>query len=128
MSDIKKLVGAFEAAIGNAWAVDSQHVSEKRERDLWAKVDEKRRELLAVIQELRQALEESVKLQSHYAGLLNMHDGGQRMTFTVDSWLARLNQCDGCRRGAPLKDGVHELSGQGTYPGEKMACTKERYG
>lgn len=40
--------------------------------------------------ELEAALAESVKLQSHYADLLNMHDGGERMQFTVDSWLARL--------------------------------------
>lgn len=40
--------------------------------------------------ELRHALEESVKLQSHYATLLNMHDSGQRMTFTADTWLERL--------------------------------------
>jgi hypothetical protein len=37
------------------------------------------------------ALDESVNLQSHYAGLLNMHDGGQRMQFASgDEWLARL--------------------------------------
>ena len=37
------------------------------------------------------ALDESVKLQSHYARLLNLYDGGQRLQF-VDSteWLARL--------------------------------------
>lgn len=43
--------------------------------------------------ELRQALEESVKLQTHYADLLNMHDGGSRLTFTdADAWLARLRE------------------------------------
>src|ERR1044071_4528446 len=31
--------------------------------------------------ELEGALEESVKLQSHYASLLNMYDGGRRLTF-----------------------------------------------
>lgn len=37
------------------------------------------------------ALEESVKLQSHYANLLNMHDGGERMQFeTAHDWLDRL--------------------------------------
>jgi hypothetical protein len=37
------------------------------------------------------ALERSVKLQSHYAELLNMHDGGQRLQFaSADAWLARL--------------------------------------
>lgn len=40
---------------------------------------------------LRTALEESVRLQSHYASLLNMHDGGRRIGFTsADDWIARL--------------------------------------
>jgi hypothetical protein len=40
---------------------------------------------------LHAALEESVKLQSHYAELLNMHDGGHRLTFAdADAWLTRL--------------------------------------
>lgn len=39
------------------------------------------------------ALAESVKLQSHYAGLLNTYDGGRRQVFsTVDEWLARLDE------------------------------------
>lgn len=39
-----------------------------------------------------------------------------------------LNQCDGCRRGLPVKDGLHDLTGEvGSYPGEKMWCTKELY-
>jgi len=40
---------------------------------------------------LMTALEESVKLQSHYAELLNMHDGGERRTFPhATDWLERL--------------------------------------
>ncbi|MEI9971096.1 MAG: hypothetical protein WDO73_03030 [Ignavibacteriota bacterium] len=40
---------------------------------------------------LQYALGESVKLQSHYAKLLNMHDGGERMSFAdADEWLVRL--------------------------------------
>lgn len=39
------------------------------------------------------ALEESVKLQSFYAGLLNQYDGGLRMTFVSgDAWIARLRE------------------------------------
>ncbi len=38
-------------------------------------------------------LDESVKLQSHYAELLNMHDGGQRICFkSANDWLERLEQ------------------------------------
>lgn len=37
------------------------------------------------------ALEESVKLQTHYAELLNMHDGGERKGFdSAQAWLDRL--------------------------------------
>lgn len=43
--------------------------------------------------ELMLALIESVQLQSHYANLLNMHDGGQRMQFSsVAAWIERLKE------------------------------------
>ena len=43
--------------------------------------------------ELMLALIESVKLQSHYANLLNMHDGGTRMQFScVAEWIERLKK------------------------------------
>lgn len=39
----------------------------------------------------RTALDESVKLQSHYAGLLNTYDGGKRLQFRDrESWMERL--------------------------------------
>jgi hypothetical protein len=45
------------------------------------------------ISELQIALRESVKLQAHYAELLNMHDGGLRMIFpTPEEWIARLRK------------------------------------
>lgn len=52
--------------------------------------------LAKTVQELRSlqiALAESVKLQAHYASLLNMWDGGQRMVFADSSaWIARLKE------------------------------------
>lgn len=46
--------------------------------------------------ELRKALEESVTLQSHYATLLNQHDGGERLTFkTAEEWINRLRDVRG---------------------------------
>jgi hypothetical protein len=43
------------------------------------------------IRDLWAALEESVKLQSHYAQLLNMHDGGERKGFAdAHAWVDRL--------------------------------------
>lgn len=45
------------------------------------------------IGELRHGLDESVKLQAHYAELLNMHDGGERRAFKdADEWLRRLGE------------------------------------
>ena len=42
---------------------------------------------------LRSALTESVRLQSHYAKLLNGYDDGERMTFAdVDEWMERLKE------------------------------------
>ena len=41
--------------------------------------------------ELERALAESLKLQAHYAKLLNMHDGGRRQIFEdPQSWMNRL--------------------------------------
>ena len=43
--------------------------------------------------ELRIALQESVKLQSHYAMLLNMYDAGERITFdSPEEWINRLRE------------------------------------
>ena len=40
--------------------------------------------------ELYAGLEAIVKLQAHYADLLNMHDGGERIPFkSADEWLIR---------------------------------------
>ena len=45
------------------------------------------------IMELRIALRESVKLQAHYAMLLNQWDGGRRMIFdNSEAWIARLRE------------------------------------
>ncbi len=42
---------------------------------------------------LRIALQQSVSLQAHYARLLNMHDGGQRMIFeTSEALVERLRK------------------------------------
>jgi len=42
--------------------------------------------------ELTKALDESVKLQSHYATLLNQYDGGERVMFAdSDDWIRRLS-------------------------------------
>jgi len=46
-----------------------------------------------------EALDESVKLQSHYAALLNMHDGGKRMVFAnSEEWMNRLKSIDSARK------------------------------
>lgn len=48
------------------------------------------------IRALRNALDLSVNLQSHYANLLNMHDGGGRLQFKDgEEWIARLAALSG---------------------------------
>ena len=45
------------------------------------------------IEELRIALEESVRLQSHYAKSLNVLDGGERIVFeSAKEWIERLRE------------------------------------
>ena len=52
-----------------------------------------------VFPSIAKALEESVKLQTHYAELLNMHDGGERIGFeTADAWIDRLRECNALPR------------------------------
>jgi hypothetical protein len=54
---------------------------------------------------LMTALQESVKLQGHYAKLLNMHDGGERIVFTkATEWIARL-----AATGTIPLDEIHEI-------------------
>ena len=49
------------------------------------------KKLMKRIEELECALEESVKLQSHYAELLNMWDQGRRLRFKdAAEWMKRL--------------------------------------
>ena len=58
-----------------------------------ARIETERDEWHARAENLRVALEESLKLQSHYASLLNMHDGGRRIGFSsVAAWIARLRE------------------------------------
>ena len=45
--------------------------------------------------EIWHALEELVKLQSHYADLLNIYDNGLRMIFIdAEHWLERLRELE----------------------------------
>ena len=49
----------------------------------------------ASAEDLYIALREALKLQKHYAELLNMHDGGQRRSevfATPETWIARLRE------------------------------------
>ncbi len=47
------------------------------------------------LDEVYDALEESVKLQSHYAELLNLYDSGERMVFrNAMEWIERLRELE----------------------------------
>lgn len=42
--------------------------------------------------------------------------------------MTAVNQCDGCRAGHPLVDGVHKPVGSEPRDGSWMRCTADRYG
>lgn len=53
--------------------------------------DDLMRDAATEIETLRIALSESVKLQSHYADILNMEDSGRRIIFAdANAWVERL--------------------------------------
>ena len=56
-------------------------------------MDESSNQRMATKKELEIALKESLKLQTHYAALLNDYDGGQRRGFlNSEVWIARLKE------------------------------------
>ena len=51
------------------------------------------KELEAEKKRIRKSLEECLKLQNHYASLLNLYDGGSRLTFrSAQEWINRLQE------------------------------------
>lgn len=72
------------------------------------------------VEDLKTALAESLKLQAHYAKLLNLHDGGQRRLFPdADSWIARLHEI-GTLRGPVVTTETHAIGGVSKYQKEIM--------
>jgi len=70
-----------------------EHCADKVDRDLAQTL---MREAAAALAAQASALEESVKLQSHYAGLLNQYDGGRRLQFkNAGEWIERLKVVHG---------------------------------
>jgi hypothetical protein len=58
-----------------------------------------------ILNEVWSALVESVKLQSHYAKLLNDYDEGERMVFdSPRSWIERLRKCREFKTCPPIED------------------------
>ena len=54
----------------------------------------------AKLKQLQEALNESIKFQSHYAELLNIHDGGERIIFkNSEQWIKRLQALQGKEEG-----------------------------
>jgi hypothetical protein len=61
---------------------------ERMRRVTWRELHD---EIASSYEEIAIALSESVKLQSHYAGILNQHDGGKRRQFSsFREWIERL--------------------------------------
>lgn len=68
----------------------------RRHPEFWRRQIQKARQPKALTAaeppDLQYALDECVMLLNYYAELANRHDGGQRRTFTVESWLGLLAQ------------------------------------
>ena len=63
-------------------------------------------------EDLEIALAESVKLQAHYAKLINMHDGGERAIFpTSEEWIARLRETGKLPKHMTLKAAYDHILG-----------------
>jgi len=57
------------------------------------------------IEDLYLALRESVKLQSHYASLLNTYDGGHRVGFSSpEAWINRLKEIGTLKQDSKKRD------------------------
>lgn len=70
---------------------DTYTCNECEER--WEHCNCQESQVKADVEELKEVLEESVKLQSHYAKLLNAYDGGRRIEFkNANEWIERLKE------------------------------------
>ena len=67
--------------------------------------------------------EEIKREEDSFNELMRSIDGNRG----VRAVAAPINQCDGCRRGLPIENGMHRLTGIGCYTGEVMGCTADRY-
>jgi hypothetical protein len=73
---------------------------------------------------LKEALEESVRFQSHYAKLLNMYDAGERMEFKdANEWIERLEKIEGGQM-ATLK--YSDIKHVGNEPQRKKYSYEEK--
>jgi hypothetical protein len=100
-SPIERLRPIYGETGSTAYAVyEMAHGEEGADVEPWEELDDREKRIWDRIGKvlpasLLEPLEQSVKLQSHYATLLNMHDGGTRMVFAhCGEWLARLRQLE----------------------------------
>jgi hypothetical protein len=106
---LRARVAALEAERDQAVALFEQRMDRSALGHVWrqmrdglhaaiAQNDALRRERAEETRRLRMALERSLRMQNHYAELLNAHDGGARLGFdTVEAWMERLDSVDGKR-------------------------------
>jgi hypothetical protein len=104
LDDIALCVEIARTALSNEYT--EHHVScdidltGRRAKGLLGRINKAEKSILAIMaagsrdpRELYVALEESLKLQSHYARLLNLRLGGERRVFiTPEAWIARLKK------------------------------------
>ncbi len=87
----ENMVGKLAACLLAAEGLDTLNVLEKN-HPCYSTAYQRTKELSRNYKNIKKCLEESVKIQSHYASLLNSYDGGERICFTKDSWIERLKE------------------------------------
>jgi hypothetical protein len=102
-------------AVMNDAQAEVDRLKDEIEASKWLDEDAIPKALKAVCDErdqLRAALEQSVKLQSHYARLLNQYDNGERLVFDAAyDWLERLSALakTGADRHAEMDENLTRL-------------------
>ena len=97
----KECAARAEASSPEPWWVGDIRWLEDKNAALTQRVEEAEAKLERQLKVAVEALEESVKLQSHYAMLLNGWDGGERIVFkSAAEWLKRLEA---------LREKTHDL-------------------
>lgn len=108
---VSGLMTAFDAALAPLRSPVSEEIL--RDPDSIARIYD---------EALRSAINDGTEKEPCQAALMQVYAAGKREALR-SSAAPQINQCDGCRRGLPVRDGIH-IDQDGIAA---MACTADRY-